>query len=318
MIVSIYLLKKVYIGDYILNISSMTGFARKNGSYSGNAEEYSWIWEVKSVNGKGLDLKTKLPPKFESLAVVLKNTAAEVLHRGNISAFLEFSSGGEAQKVRINHDLLKELAAVAISLYENSGGKLEKPSSSALLGIKGAVETEDYAADEEEQKKLEQALVSSFAETCRLLKEARESEGDKIKEMLADILAQIKETTAKAEELAAGLPEILKQKLKEQIAALLEPTEGIGEERLAQEAVLLVNRSDVKEELDRLKAHIRAAEDMLEQGGTIGRRLDFLCQELNREANTLCSKSADIGLTNLGMNLKVLIEQFREQVQNIE
>ena len=136
--------------------------------------------------------------------------------------------------------------------------------------------------------------------------------------MLSDILVQIKNTAAKAEELAARLPEILKKKLKEQIAALLEPTEGIGEERLAQEAVLLVNRSDVKEELDRLKAHIKAAEDMLEQGGTIGRRLDFLCQELNREANTLCSKSADIGLTNLGMNLKVLIEQFREQVQNIE
>lgn len=301
-----------------MNISSMTGFARKNGNYSGDAKEYSWIWEVKSVNGKGMDLKAKLPPKFEALAVILKNIAAEVLDRGNISAFLEFSAGGEIQKVRINHDLLKELTEVATSLYESCGGKLEKPSASALLGIKGVVETEDSAADEEEQKKLEQALVSSFAESCLLLKEARESEGSKIKKMLSDILVQIKNTAAKAEELAARLPEILKKKLKEQIAALLEPTEGIGEERLAQEAVLLVNRSDVKEELDRLKAHIKAAEDMLEQGGTIGRRLDFLCQELNREANTLCSKSADIGLTNLGMNLKVLIEQFREQVQNIE
>ena len=296
----------------------MTGFARKNGNYSGGAEEYLWVWEVKSVNGKGLDLKAKLPPKFEALGIVLKNTAAEVLNRGNISAFLEFSSDGETQKVKINHDLLRELAMVAMNLYENSDGKLEKPSASALLGIKGVVETEDYAANEEKQKKLEQALLSSFADACRLLKKARESEGAKIKEILTGILAQIKEVTAKAENLAAGLPRTLKQKLKEQIEALLEPSEEVGEERLAQEMVLLVNRSDVREELDRLKAHILAAEDMLAQGGTIGRRLDFLCQELNREANTLCSKSADVGLTNLGMNLKVLIEQFREQVQNIE
>lgn len=301
-----------------MNISSMTGFARKNGNYSGGAEEYLWVWEVKSVNGKGLDLKAKLPPKFEALGIVLKNTAAEVLNRGNISAFLEFSSDGETQKVKINHDLLRELAMVAMNLYENSDGKLEKPSASALLGIKGVVETEDYAANEEKQKKLEQALLSSFADACRLLKKARESEGAKIKEILTGILAQIKEVTAKAENLAAGLPRTLKQKLKEQIEALLEPSEEVGEERLAQEMVLLVNRSDVREELDRLKAHILAAEDMLAQGGTIGRRLDFLCQELNREANTLCSKSADVGLTNLGMNLKVLIEQFREQVQNIE
>lgn len=299
-------------------ISSMTGFARKNSSYSAGKIEYSWIWEIKSVNGKALDVKAKLPANLESLNLLLKNAAGEVLNRGSISAFLELSADGSQQNVRINKDLMRELAAAAADLYEESEGRLEKPSASDILGIKGVVEIEEYLPDEEEQEKLQQALLQSFAETCRELQTNRETEGNRIKIVLSGILKHIRENVLKAEEIVSGLPDVLKQKLKEQISLLLEPSEGISEDRLAQEVVLLVNRSDVREELDRLKVHIRAAEEMLEQGGVVGRRLDFLCQELNREANTLCSKSADTGLTNLGMDLKVLIEQFREQVQNIE
>lgn len=313
-----YIIKKILTGDYILYISSMTGFARKNSSYSAGKIEYSWIWEIKSVNGKALDVKAKLPANLEGLSLLLKNAAGEVLHRGSISAFLELSAAGSEQNIRINKDLMRELAAAAADLYEESEGRLEKPSASDILGIKGVVEIEEYLPDEEEQEKLQQALLQSFTETCRDLQTNREAEGNRIKNVLSGILRQIRENVLKAEEIASGLPDVLKQKLKEQISLLLEPSEGISEDRLAQEVVLLVNRSDVREELDRLKAHIRAAEEMLEQGGVVGRRLDFLCQELNREANTLCSKSADTGLTNLGMDLKVLIEQFREQVQNIE
>ena len=180
------------------------------------------------------------------------------------------------------------------------------------------VEVEDAALDEEETAALVGKLSESFSKACLKLKSDREAEGVKIRKALLDILDNIATIVARVEDIAKAQPERLKAKLQEQIAALLEPSNQISEERLAQEVALYVARADIQEEIDRLKAHIKTARDLLSSNEAVGRRLDFLCQELNREANTTCSKSGEIELTNLGMELKTLIEQFREQVQNIE
>lgn len=299
-------------------ISSMTGFARKNGSYSAGNNVYSWTWEIKSVNGKSLDFKVRLPYWMDGLSLELKSRAGEKLNRGTVNAALDIVTQSDGKEVKINEILMNRLAEKAIELYEAGMGKLQKPSATDILNMKGVVELEESKLDEEGQTKLEAALLSSFVDVCELLKEDRLAEGTKMKEILLGLLEKIGDNIQKAENIVQGLPEILKEKLKEQIAVLLDGGDTVSEDRLAQEVVILVNRSDIREELDRLHAHIKTAEEMLNEGGAVGRRLDFLCQELNRETNTLCSKSSDIELTNRGMELKALIEQFREQVQNIE
>lgn len=299
-------------------ISSMTGFARKNGSYSAGKITYNWVWEIKSVNGKTLDVKTKLPSWIDKISFSLKNKTGEVLNRGTINAALDISTEKEAQEIRINDALMNQLATKAIELYESNQGKLQKPTATDILNMKGVLEVEDVQLDEEATAQLEEELLKTYAEACEALKEDRLAEGQKMKQVLLAILDKTEQDVAKAEEIAATQPEVLKEKLREQINALLEPGEAVSDERLAQEIVIFVNRIDIREEIDRLKAHIKTARDMLQGGGAVGRRLDFLCQELNREANTMCSKSNDINLTNIGMELKALIEQFREQVQNIE
>ena len=220
--------------------------------------------------------------------------------------------------MKINEDFLAALVQKAMDLYQNHADVFQKPAVSDLLLVKGVCETEDVVLSEEETALLVKSLLDSFEQACQKLKNDRQAEGEKIRSALSDILQNIAEIVSKAEKFAHSMPEMLKARLLAQLEQLLDNNIQISEERLAQEAVLYVAKADVQEEIDRLKAHIKTAQNLLASNEPVGRRLDFLCQELNREANTTCSKSCDIELTNYGMDLKTLIEQFREQVQNIE
>ncbi len=301
-----------------MNISSMTGFARQEGNFCCKKNNFSWFFEIKSVNGKSLDMKVRFPSWLDNrLSPILKKVASENFVRGNVAVFLDLESTAE-QQVKINDVLLDQLAEKAIELSLKYGESLKASSVSELLTIKGVAEIEDATLDEEETDAFILALQDSFGEVCKKLREDRCNEGVKIKKALLDIMDKIANIVVKVEKIAEGLPEVLKKRLMAQLDEFPEVGGNVSEDRLAQEVVLLVTRADIREEIDRLKAHVKTARDLLATGGAVGRRLDFLCQELNREANTTCSKSCDIELTNLGMELKTLIEQFREQVQNIE
>lgn len=300
-----------------MSIASMTGFARVNGNWQTTGENINWVWEIKSVNGKSLDVKMRLPAGYDDLGFILKTKAAEYLNRGSVSVYLDIIQESSGRKIKIDEVLLEELTLKALALGEKYGERLAKPSAAELLNQRGVVELEENVLSEDEQQELKQKLLNDFMKACAALQNDRCKEGEKIKRALLDILGNIEKITLQIEKLADGLPEKLKQKLDEQMAQYAGDI-NISEDRIAQEIVMLITRADIREEIDRLKAHIKSAYQMLEADEAIGRRLDFLCQELNREANTTCSKAADITITNLGMELKALIEQFREQVQNIE
>ena len=300
-----------------MSIASMTGFARVNGNLQTDNENINWIWEIKSVNGKNLDIKFRLPSEYDDMAFDLRARATKYLCRGNVSVCLDVATETMTKKLKIDESLLANLTEKAIALSEKYKDKLAKPSAAELLAQKGVLELEECTLDEAEQQKIRQKMADDFEKLCGELCVARQKEGEKIKEALVKILHNIAEVTAKIEKLADGLPEKIKDKLKEMLAQYAKDVE-ISEDRLAQEIVFLVTKADIREEIDRLKAHIKSAEQLLTAEEAVGRKLDFLCQELNREANTTCSKACDIAITNLGMELKALIEQFREQVQNIE
>ena len=296
----------------------MTGFARVNNTIKIGENDYSWYWELKSVNGKSLEIKSKVPFWLDAICTTLKNQASEFVSRGNLYACLDISTQNQEPKIKINEQLLQQLANQATILYQQNPNLWQKPNPAELLNVRGVVELEDSQLNDEQMSILQTAILSSFNDCVKSLAKDRQAEGNKIVAVLSAIIDKISDIIPKIEIIADKLPLQLKEKLIQQIASLLEPSNQITEERLAQEVVLLVNRTDIKEEIDRLKAHINTAQELLNSNEAIGRRLDFLCQELNRETNTICSKSAEIELTNYGMQLKALIEQFREQVQNIE
>ena len=300
-----------------MSIASMTGFARTNGNISLSSHNISWIWEIKSVNGKNLDLKHRLPSSFEDIAIQLKPIATNFLQRGNLSVFLDITYEKSDKKIKINEELLNELINKSISICDSSSGKISAPSSAEILNLKGVIEIEENTLNDEDLQSLKQQVLTDFSSCCQSLQKNRQAEGEKIKQALLSILNNIEKTTSQIEQIAQTLPQKLREKLITQIAQYSEDI-NISEERIAQEIVLLITRADIKEEIDRLKTHIKSAYEYLNSDDAVGRRLDFLCQELNREANTTCSKACDIAITNFGMELKALIEQFREQVQNIE
>ncbi len=291
----------------------MTGFARAQGQHG----PVTWIWELKSVNGRGLDLRFRLPPGFEALEVPARDAAAKALKRGNVNINLAVSRSTEAPQVRINEALLRQVAGVLAESHKNLPG-FAPPGLDAVLAVKGVVEVIEDVEDEEQREARIGAALESFAEALRNMSGMRLTEGARLAEVLRAHLDEIQRLSQAAERTASARPEAMRERLKNLVESLLQASPALPEERLAQEAALLVGKADVREELDRLRAHVGAARDMLKDGGAIGRKLDFLCQELNREANTLCSKSSDVELTRIGLDLKAVIEQFREQVQNIE
>jgi uncharacterized protein (TIGR00255 family) len=294
-----------------MTLSSMTGFSRATGQN----ETASWSFELKSVNAKGLDVRLRLPPGLDGLETEARRMLGAVIIRGTVHVALDLTRRGRTADVRINEPLLRSLLVQVTALARAEG--LPSPGVEAVLGIKGVVETleePDAAADD-----LLAALHATLEDAIVALVGARQSEGTAINAVLS---AKVKDMAGKVQ-MADGLPsrsaEAVRERLKRQVDELLGAgVAPLDPQRLHQEAVLLAVKADIREELDRLKAHLAQADELLARGGPVGRRLDFLSQELSREVNTLCAKSGDVALTVIGLDLKGLVEQFREQVQNVE
>ncbi len=293
-------------------LSSMTGFARSHG-VSGS---YHWSWELKSVNAKGLDLRLRLPPGWDAVEVPVRARAAESLSRGNVYGNLTVSREGVAPVVRVNEAVLGSVLGAMKSL----AGRLDAapPTLDGVLGLRGVIEVIDEEESEEARAAAVEAIVAGFGQALAGLADMRRHEGAALGQLLAGRLDEIASLSGRAEAAPGRQPEAIKKRLAEQIAALLDASGRFDPDRLHQEAILLASKADVREELDRLAAHVAQARALLAQGGAVGRRLDFLAQELNRESNTLCSKAIDLELSNIGLELKAVVEQFREQVQNLE
>ncbi len=287
----------------------MTGFARAQGADAA----VTWVWEARSVNGRGLEVRGRVPTGLEALDQAAREAAAKRFKRGNVNLTLTVQRTAAAGEVRINEALLEQLLALRAKFPQ-----LGTPSFDGMLAVRGVIEVAEAAEDEAMVAAREAAMLATLGGALDALAAMRAEEGRRLDQILRGQLDSIEALVAQAGQTAAARPEALKERLRAGVAALLEANVPLPEDRLAQELALLVSRTDVREELDRLGAHIAAARDMLAAGGPIGRKLDFLCQEFNREANTLCSKSQDVELTRVGLDLKAVIEQFREQVQNIE
>ncbi len=293
-------------------LSSMTGFARGHGVCG----PYAWAWEVKSVNGKGLDLRLRLPPGWDAIEVPVRARAAETLARGSIQANLTVERTGVQPVVRVNTAVLEAVLATVRQLAPRI--EASPPSLDGLMALKGVMEVGDVEEREEERRAAETAVTAGFAEVIGALADMRRHEGAALGRVLEARLGEIAALAQRAELVPGRRPEAIRVRLAEQVATLLAQSDRFDPDRLHQEAILIAAKADVREELDRLAAHIAQAQLLIGQGGPIGRRLDFLAQELNREANTLCAKANDVELTNIGLELKAAVEQFREQVQNVE
>jgi uncharacterized protein (TIGR00255 family) len=293
-------------------LSSMTGFARSHG-VSG---PYAWAWEIKSVNGKGLDLRLRLPPGWDAIEVPVRARAAEALTRGSLQANLTVERSGALPVVRVNAAVLEAI----LTTIRQLAAKVEAapPSLDGLLALKGVIEVGDAEERQDERHNAEAAVVEDFSGVISALGEMRRHEGAALGRVLSARLGEIAALADRAEHVPGRRPDAIRARLAEQIATLLAQSDRFDPDRLHQEAILIATKADVREELDRLIAHIAQANHLIVQGGAIGRRLDFLAQELNREANTLCAKANDVELTNIGLGLKAAVEQFREQVQNVE
>lgn len=296
-----------------MTVKSMTAFARS----SGEAPACHWTWEIKSVNAKGLDIRFRMPPGFDALDIAIRERTAKVLKRGNLFIALTLTWRQDATSFALNEDFLKKLAEIQPLLTKHF--PVAAPlSQDGLLTIKGVVETVDAGASPDVLESLNAPLLASYDEALNGLVAMRSAEGARLAATLEAQIYEVNNLKDRASDLAATQPEVLRNRLKTQLADIRDQIPALSEDRLAQEVAILITKADIREELDRLSAHVAAARDLLAAPGAVGRKLDFLCQEFNREANTLCSKSQATELTTLGLELKAVIEQFREQVQNIE
>ena len=293
-------------------LSSMTGFARSHGA----SGPYTFEWELKSVNAKGLDLRLRLPQGWDELEAFARKRAGEILSRGTVYANLNVKRTSSASTVRVNEEVLASIVRVAGAL----AGKLDAvaPSIDGLLAIKGVIEIVEPESDEAEDKVARDAAAAAFDQALRDLVDMRRREGVSLGQILSQRIDEIERLASKAEAAPGRKPDAIKARLAEQVAALLESSDRFDPDRLNQEALLVATKADIREELDRITSHVSQAREMIARGGPVGRRLDFLAQEFHREVNTCCSKSNDIELTNTGLELKGVVEQFREQVQNLE
>lgn len=296
-----------------MTISSMTGFARAQG-HLGNL---NWCWEIRSVNGKGLDIRVRVPSGYEALDVAARAAAAKIFNRGNISMTLTVNALQVQAGFRVNRDVLDQLLEVMGELRQKLPDA--RPASlDGILGLRGVIEAVEEVDDEDAREKARKAMTDSLNEGLAGLKQNRDQEGAGLAKVLSSHLETIEGLCSEAQNCAATRPEAIRARLKRQLEDVLDQMPALPEDRLAQEAAVLMVKADIREELDRLGAHIENGTKLLKQGGACGRKLDFLCQEFNREVNTICSKSQDVQLTNIGLELKTVIDQFREQVQNIE
>ena len=293
-------------------ISSMTGFARSEGLIGA----LGYVFELRSVNGRGLDLRLRLPPGFDTLEPFIREKAAAVLKRGNVTINLALKRV-ESPRIALDDVALEQALQLALRLAARIPG-CSPPRAEALLALPGVMREGTEEASEAINEQRQIVLRGAFSQALEQLLAGRAAEGARTVAMLATQLDEIAALREQAILLAAAQPTQQRARMLEQLQALMREIPALPEERIAQEVALLASRSDVREEIDRLGAHIEAARALLAEGGAIGRRFDFLTQEFVRETNTLCSKSATVPLTKVGLLLKSVIEQMREQVQNIE
>lgn len=292
-------------------LASMTGYARAQGGVPG----IGFSVEIKSVNARGLDMRMRLTPGYDGLDPEIRRRVSKAVSRGSVNVTLNVEREGEEGRVVINHAALD---AVLGALRE-VGGRIDagKPTLDGILGLKGVLEQHEAPLDADAEERLHAAIYEAVDKALADLQVARQGEGKALKAVLSGQVDEI----ARLRDLAEAHPgrgrDVILARLKEQVADLV-ASSGLSEDRLMQEALLLATKADIREELDRLAAHVASARTLLEAGGPVGRKLDFLSQEFNREANTLCSKSNAVELTAIGLDLKAVIDQFREQVQNLE
>ncbi|MDZ7628523.1 MAG: YicC/YloC family endoribonuclease [Parvularculaceae bacterium] len=291
-------------------LSSMTGFARGDGA----SGETRWTWELKSVNGRGLEPRFRLPPGLDFLEQDLRKALAARFSRGSFNAFLSLKGAAVEGGLVVNRAALSS----ALELVEEIRGRIacDPPRAEGILALRGVVDLQSSLDDEDERAALADKLVAGFTETADGLLVSRQREGGVLEKLILDLLAEIERLSSQARDAAASATAAMRDRFQAQLADLL--SSSFSEERLTQEAAALAVKADVREELDRLTAHIEAARALIAKGGAAGRQLDFLTQELNREANTLCSKTQDMALKRIGLDLKTAVDRMREQVQNVE
>ena len=293
-------------------LSSMTGFARSHGT----SGPYVFEWELKSVNAKGFDFRMRLPPGWDEIEPVARKRAAEMLSRGTVYANLTVKRTGAASVVRVNDEVLASILKVAAEITQKTDAVA--PSVDGLIAIKGVIEVVEPESDEAELAAARAAVTAAFERALQGLIDMRRREGVTLGQILSQRMDDIERLAARAEAAPGRKPEAIRARIAEQVAVLLDASDRFDPDRLSQEAIMIATRADIREELDRIASHVAHARELIGTGGPVGRRLDFLAQEFNREVNTTCSKSNDIELTNIGLEMKNVVEQFREQVQNLE
>jgi uncharacterized protein (TIGR00255 family) len=291
----------------------MTGFARAVADHDGAAI----AWEVKSVNGKSVELRLRLPPGFERLEQALRQALQKRFARGNFQGTLTFVRAGglQAQPV-VNEAFLKDIAGLALRLQEQFG--VAPPTADGLLSLRGVLDVPEQVESDDIRAALDAALLDAFDRALTALESARRAEGEALKLLLLGQVDAIEALTLKAEADPSRETSNIRTRLAEQVALLMDASPSLDEGRLHMEAAFLATKADIREEIDRLKTHVASARNLIGTGGPVGRKLDFLAQEFNRESNTLCSKSNAASVTTIGLELKAVVDQFREQVQNLE
>ena len=295
-------------------LRSMTAFA----SAKGRLETHSWTWELRSVNGKGLDLRLRTPDWIEGLEAGLRARLSKALARGNVSLALRVQAEDEAGRLTLNsgqlNDVLTAMAEVEAEAMDR-GLSLAPATAADVIGVRGVL---DAGAGAQDTTALRAALLEDFEALLAAFVEMRETEGAPLKDVLDDQLDQIATLTEQAAKAAEARQPEMQKATRAALFRVMAETDGADAARMSPELALIAVKADVTEEIDRLRAHVQAARDLLAQGSPIGRKIDFLSQEFNREANTLCSKAQNAGLTSVGLDLKAVIDQMREQVQNVE
>lgn len=295
-------------------IRSMTGFASATGALS----PHSWTWELRAVNGKGLDLRLRVPDWIDGLEAGLRRALSASIARGNVTLSLRLARDETAGALQINEPQLTavlDAMAVIESRAMEAGVSLAPSTSSDIVALRGVLE---QGSAEDDVAPLSKALLAEAEHLLHDFNAMRDSEGTALENLMMVQLKEVADLTREAATLAQARSAAMTDTLSRNLARVMENTEGADPDRVAQELALIAVKADVTEEIDRLTAHVVAARDLIGQGGPVGRKLDFLMQEFNREANTLCAKAQNTDLTRCGLALKAVIDQMREQVQNVE
>lgn len=295
-----------------MTIRSMTGFGRADGVHG----DVRWHWEIRTVNGRGLDLRLRLPPGYDALEPKIREAAGKAITRGSVTVTLNVAGGSSISGIRLNEEILAQVVAAAERVQQMA--HCEMPRADGLLSLRGVMEVVEAEETEAEREARTAAVLSSLRKALDGVIQARSDEGKRLADVLSAQVSEVETLTARIAASPSRTVEAVQARLKEQVAKLLEASQSFDPGRLHQEAVLIATRIDIEEELKRLASHVTAARELLASKEPVGRKLDFLTQEFNREANTVCSKANDGDIQRAGLALKAVIDQMREQVQNIE